>query len=74
MKRFTFIVAVALVFGMASCTKENIQPNTCSEDVPTWRSVEDGDGSGMKDPSTGGSITDPDHDTDANGYSPGTEN
>ncbi len=64
MKRVIYIGIAVFALGLASCSKQDFQPNTATSDpvVPVWKS---GDG-GITDPELGGSggevITDPNSD------------
>jgi hypothetical protein len=62
MKKLIYIVFAVFALGLASCSKQDIQPNTTSSDseVPVWKSLNPGNDSGSVDPGLGGgAITDP---------------
>jgi hypothetical protein len=64
MKKLIYIVFAVFALGLASCSKQDIQPNTTSSDVevPVWKSLGNGNDSGLSDPSVGnGTITDPEN-------------
>lgn len=62
MKKVIYIIFAVFALGLASCSKQDIQPNTTSSDseVPVWKSLNSGNDSGSVDPGLGGgTITDP---------------
>lgn len=64
MRRIIYVAAVFFALGAMSCSKQNIQPNSNENaSVPTWRSSDDGAGSGFIQDSDE-SITDPDKEGD----------
>ncbi len=67
MKRFIYVLAVLFALGAASCSKQDVRPNSNGgEPIPTWRgSMDDGPGCDDDDNGNGG-IVDPGVDPDAN--------
>jgi hypothetical protein len=62
MKRIVYISIAVFVLGLASCSKQEIKPNSSNSEVPVWKSNKD-----ITDPELGGTdggdpITDPNTD------------
>lgn len=63
MKKVLYIGIAVVALGLASCSKQDIQPNSAEPEVPVWKA--NTGGCENVDPNTNGSneggITDPEH-------------
>ena len=70
MKKVIYIGIAVVTLGLASCSKQEIQPNSADPVVPVWKSNTDNDptvggntvepgGTTITDPEIDGEITDP---------------
>lgn len=67
MKKFVYIVAVVMLMGVVSCSKETIHPVAQdTQEIPVWKSASPEGSTGSGETGGSGGITDPNNDKDEN--------